>query len=103
MYMYVCVLLILKHSYHPTQVLLKVNSYYCGLITLFMYFSIDNDDNVSTGVIIGSVLGACAVVVIVILLVVVFKKYTITMKDSSRHHSFTEYNESSHTARSLII
>ena len=68
-----------------------------------MYFTIDNDDNVSTGVIIGSVLGACAVVVIVILLVVMFRKLKVIMKHSSRHHPSTLYIESSHTARSLII
>ena len=106
MHMYVCLwfanFIVAQPSSNPSPTE-GINSYYCELITLFMYFSIDNDDNASTGVIIGSILSACVVVMIVILLVVMFKKFKAFMKYASKHHPSTLRIESSHTARSLFM
>ena len=73
------------------------------VVTTYLFpLSIDNDDSVAVEVIIGSVLGACAVVVIVIVITLIIMRI-INNKLAARVKSSNEYTGPPRVSRSYNL
>ena len=73
------------------------------MITTYLFpLSIDNDDSVTVEVIIGLVLGACAIVVIVIVITLIIMR-NINSKLAARVNSSNEYIGPPYVSRSYNL
>ena len=73
------------------------------VVTTYLFpLSIDNDDSVAVEVIIGSVLGACAIVVIVIVITLIIMR-NINNKLAARVNSSNEYTGPPRVSRSYNL